>query len=326
MSKAISDLNRVINHIKSRFGIELKPDQVLAWEEDEERQFPKIMTMTIVLTEALAEQLKGKMHNNRPLKTVSLARYIEAHKKGTWELTHQGLAVSEQGIFVDGQHRVEMVLRTHKAVNTKITFGVSAEAVRQMDIGHRRTEADAIRMDGVEYAGSFVPMLRLMYVLFGFSHGRPLEDTYLIARDSEPHVQRFLKAIHGHQVKNAAIKSALFIAMFAENKKLTFEELVTAFFTGANLPAGSPILLARQLAFHRKWSSDLNGRIELILKLLRCFKAAYNGEALSSQHVYGRYSTLRGFMLKLPAGNLLRGTWEEGRGDEERDDDAASED
>lgn len=304
----------VVQKIQDRFGLKLYKEDLLSFETTG-TGLPSIpFTCTITLRPYFAEQLKGRTQNNRNIKPISVAKYTKSVSQATWYLTHQGLAVDAKGVFVDGQHRVEAVLRSKTAIVTKITFGLEKDAVRNMDIGAKRTDADAVRMDGIEYAAKIVPELRVIYYAFGYTSPRSVDDTVLIIRDAESFIHRFIAATDKRECRNAAIGAAVFLAQFGENEKHNYADLADAFFTGANLQGDSPLLGARAIAFERQARNyTLLEKVDQMGRLLTAFKYYYQDKSVKdkTRHIRASQGTLRWFVERMPAESLLRSLWEE---------------
>lgn len=312
----------VLKFIKDTYSLEFAPNDLLSWENDG-TTVPKVFTATILLRPVMAETLKGRMHNNRNLKPLPLTRMVHYIKDAKWQLTHQGLAVCEDGTFVDGQHRVEAVIKTGVPVLIKITFGLTREAVRHLDLGTKRTETDAVRMDGVEYAGQIVPEFRIMMYAFGITGGLNVDDTVAVVKDLEQYVHRYTAAIQGHSAKNAAIGAALFLAQFGENKGRRYVDMLEGFFTGANLEVNNPLLAARRIALDPSVKGhSVTARADTLGRLLTAFRFWYENKhtAPTGTHVRSAAQTMNYFVKRMPDTLLLRVVWEEQNPKEETQD------
>jgi hypothetical protein len=67
-------------------------------------------------------------------------------KRGEWIPTHQGVAFSESGKLLDGQHRLEAIIEANIPVEMIVTFGVRDDAYKVLDNGIKRTMADLTGM------------------------------------------------------------------------------------------------------------------------------------------------------------------------------------
>lgn len=111
----------------------------------------KIMTIT---PELAKELLENNMPRNRRLSTQTVDSYARIMKAGGWNLTHQGIAFDNDGILVDGQHRLNAVIKANVPVRMMVTTGVEhhdGEAFN-IDVGLRRSVLNIMQISGVEDA------------------------------------------------------------------------------------------------------------------------------------------------------------------------------
>lgn len=94
----------------------------------------------------LAEHLDEE--KNRPLNKDRVARYAADMRAGRWQLTHQGLAISADGVLVDGQHRLHAIFEADVTVPIQVTVGIRQEAFATIDTGGARTIADIAHVAG----------------------------------------------------------------------------------------------------------------------------------------------------------------------------------
>ena len=95
--------------------------------------------------ETAKEYLRANNRNRlvRPESVDSIARDI---RRGTFVLTHQGIAFDENGRLIDGQHRLLAILKANTPVTLMVTRGLPANVVDSVDRGINRSVADAMRI------------------------------------------------------------------------------------------------------------------------------------------------------------------------------------
>lgn len=91
---------------------------------------------------------------NRPLNFRRLSYYANIMKKGSWRLTHQGIALSKCGLCVDGQHRLHAIKRAGVPVVVSVTRGVDPEIFKFVDVGRARTTADVFAVENIPNASN----------------------------------------------------------------------------------------------------------------------------------------------------------------------------
>lgn len=70
-----------------------------------------------------SEALK-KNSLNRPLSMTTVKSYAADMKAGSWILNHQGIAFDEDGVLIDGQHRLHAVIESGCSVPMLVTHGL----------------------------------------------------------------------------------------------------------------------------------------------------------------------------------------------------------
>lgn len=105
----------------------------------------KVVTMTPTWA---SELLKKNHKNNRRVKDRRVNSYGREMAQGLWRLTHQAVAVDEDGWLVDGQHRLEAVVASGCDVPVVLALGVPRQSMVAVDSGANRNLADATRVHG----------------------------------------------------------------------------------------------------------------------------------------------------------------------------------
>lgn len=100
-----------------------------------------------MVSPALAEEILKLNTNNRRLRPTVIDRYAEIIKSGKWEITPQGIVISNTGVLLDGQHRLLAIIKADAAVPMFIWSNVEEEVYKVLDRGIARTTADALRED-----------------------------------------------------------------------------------------------------------------------------------------------------------------------------------
>lgn len=89
-------------------------------------------------------------HNvsNRPLRRSMVDGLKAAFLRGEYIQTHQGVAFATNGELLDGQHRLTAISELRDgSFPMMVAREVNEDAFRVMDIGVKRTAADALRID-----------------------------------------------------------------------------------------------------------------------------------------------------------------------------------
>lgn len=97
------------------------------------------------------EMLETKNTRNRPLNPNTVDTYSRIIKDGRWKTTHQGIALDSDGALIDGQHRLAAIAQAGVPVKIMMTYNVDPEEFSVIDVGRRRTPADALGIAGIEH-------------------------------------------------------------------------------------------------------------------------------------------------------------------------------
>jgi hypothetical protein len=103
---------------------------------------------TVLITPEIAKSLLAQNPSNRPF-TKSNLNYLKSQlKSGQWKLTHQGIAISEEGFILDGQHRLKAVQETGISAQMLVTTNISEDVFSVLDTGKKRNGADILAING----------------------------------------------------------------------------------------------------------------------------------------------------------------------------------
>lgn len=105
----------------------------------------RVVTMTPVWA---AELLKDNHPNNRKPKSHRITSWAREMSAGLWRLTHQPIAVDEDGFLIDGQNRLEAVCLSGAEVPMVLVTGVPRLSMVAVDCGVGRSVVDAARISG----------------------------------------------------------------------------------------------------------------------------------------------------------------------------------
>ena len=106
-------------------------------------------TVTEVITPDKAKSLLSRNTTNRNLSANLVAKYAKQMRSGEWSLTHQGIAVYDDGELADGQHRLNAVIASGCDVVMQVTYGLSHESGCDIDVHRARNLSDSIKIGGL---------------------------------------------------------------------------------------------------------------------------------------------------------------------------------
>ena len=105
--------------------------------------------LRILITPEMAADMLTRNTGNRTLRRGVAKLYAAQMAAGQWRETHEAIAVDAGGNLVDGQHRLEAIVMSRCAQRMWLaTYEESETAIDlPIDMGLRRTAADALRID-----------------------------------------------------------------------------------------------------------------------------------------------------------------------------------
>ncbi|GAB3119844.1 hypothetical protein GCM10027160_34700 [Streptomyces calidiresistens] len=112
----------------------------------------------------LAAEWLTRNTNNRPLSKSAVQQLAARIRRGEWQLTHQGIAFDEDGVLIDGQHRLAAIVKADTTVPLTVTRGVPRTSFTVMDTGRKRTGRDALALAGEANATHLAAALRGLHL------------------------------------------------------------------------------------------------------------------------------------------------------------------
>lgn len=98
------------------------------------------------ITPAQAKKYLQSNTENRAVRKAWVERLAGMISSGAWHLTHQGIAFSEDGRLIDGQHRLLAILEANKPAQMMVAREIPEEAYRHIDGGAPRVLADRLKL------------------------------------------------------------------------------------------------------------------------------------------------------------------------------------
>lgn len=97
-------------------------------------------------TKQLIDWLLSMNTDNRPCRASVVDVYVDEIKAGRWHLTNQGIGVSEDGLLVDGQHRLLAIKKAgYPPLPILVVTGLSRESRMAVDQHAKRNARDLLQ-------------------------------------------------------------------------------------------------------------------------------------------------------------------------------------
>jgi hypothetical protein len=122
---------------------------------------PDSPTVEIIdVTPAMAEAWLSKNPNNRNPRQPVISSYARDMASGNWMLNGETLKFDKAGKLIDGQHRLRAIILADVTVQMVVMRGVDANVMDTVDVGAKRTYADALKLQGEENTTTLAAVVR----------------------------------------------------------------------------------------------------------------------------------------------------------------------
>ena len=95
----------------------------------------------------MAKELLTRNTSNRPVRNSAVIELSNAITRGEWVLTHQGICIDENNVFIDGQHRLLAIIMSGITVDILLTTNAAHEAFKVIDSTIARSLSDKTKLD-----------------------------------------------------------------------------------------------------------------------------------------------------------------------------------
>ena len=102
--------------------------------------------------------------NNRNVNTRHVDYLAEAMRNQEWELNGVPIIFSDEGRLIDGQHRLQAIIKSGVSVNALVTRGVKNKSFDTIDMGMKRSIGQVLSMSGVKNAKSVASSIKLIKI------------------------------------------------------------------------------------------------------------------------------------------------------------------
>ena len=114
-----------------------------------------------VTPEVAKRYLETNIEKNRKINKNTLRRYCKDIVDGNWcESTGETIKITENGVLVDGQHRLMAIIETGIPHYFDFVFGVSDYAFKYIDTGKPRGAHDIFRIEEIPNSGVIPGIIR----------------------------------------------------------------------------------------------------------------------------------------------------------------------
>ena len=230
------------------------------------------------ITPSMATAILANMADNRRPTPGRVEAYARDMSTGGWKLTHQGIAISEDGQLLDGQHRLLAVIKAGIPVDMLVTSGVDG-VEGAIDTGRARSAGDVLAMRGVKYSTQVAAIARFILMYRDMPsltwHGGTTRKTHgeiLRVVEDSPHLEEVAQLAYQIKKGSGVPTSPMGVLLFNAWKHPNLSGFCDGLTTGANLSQGDARLPLRIIAVN----ATVGRRMDVQHWLALCIKA-WNG-------------------------------------------------
>lgn len=205
---------------------------------------------------ARAAQYLARNETNRPLQQTWINRLAETMVRGEWRLNGEAIKISANGEVLDGQHRLQAVVKSGVPLCTAIVHNVATDVFSSLDQGKRRSAADAFAIAGHLHTSKLSAATRALHAInnggeFSKMASTPMLESVLSAH---PKLIKWTADYVAH--RGGALFQSSLIAVITLGDEKHGEIKAQGFFdplmTGTNMAPGCPMLVLRQKMIEQK--------------------------------------------------------------------------
>lgn len=131
----------------------------------------------LVTPEMAAEMLRHANPENRSISSKRVAEYANAMKSGRWQNNAECIQFREDGMLINGHHRLEAVIKANVPVEMSIATGLPDD-VTLFDKGRPRSSRDTLTLCGINLPAKAISAVKQLYT--EANEGKKATDDILI--------------------------------------------------------------------------------------------------------------------------------------------------
>ena len=236
---------------------------------------------------------------NRNFKSASIKQYAADMRDGNWMLAGGTIVLSDTGTLLDGQNRLRACIEANKPFQTQVLTGVPDAAQDAADRGAKRTAGDVFTLHGFENANQFASTVAMDWrwdngdLLSKYAPSIAQQRAHL---DANPRIEEAFKMAHPLTRDPICVPPRV-AGCFTHRALLLDTDAATTFvqdlLTGAELTAGDPVLVLRDLLTRRRLQRFKDaGGINALAVMIKAWNARVNGQTI--RRLFWRSSTANG--------------------------------
>lgn len=210
------------------------------------------------VTPDMAKKWLEKSKLNRRLSQVNVNYLALQMKKGDWMQTGDTIKFGSDGSLLDGQHRLNAVVKYGAPVKLMVAEGLNKEVFQVIDTGKSRSAADVVAASGFKYSHNLASVARaiLIYQTGVYSKtndGRLRASNKMILEFVQKHDENLLEIVtlcQNHIYQNFRFVPLSTLGMlyyvFSKKNQAKTDEFFNKYAQGIDLSESNPIRLLRE--------------------------------------------------------------------------------
>lgn len=120
----------------------------------------------ILVTPEMAQSILSTNKHNRKIRETAILKFSREMINGNWkEDTGELIKISDSGVLLDGQHRLQAVVKANKAIYFHIANGLNESILPYLDTGNIRTAGDVFKFNGIHYSTNIPSYIQQYYMI-----------------------------------------------------------------------------------------------------------------------------------------------------------------
>jgi len=204
----------------------------------------------------MLSQKSGTGIHQRPLSVANVNLLSDQMEKGKWSLQYEPIIVSEFGFVMDGQHRLQAIIKSNTTQQFLVVRNAEESVMPKIGIGSKRKSSDVLAMNGYLNSKCLSAVLTIIWKYYtkggllgrtGAKQERPREYEYLeLADEYKGAIQATSYAV-GHKcpfLPQSEVGALWYITGEVDKdcRNVFFAKLIS----GINLVADDPVHLLRE--------------------------------------------------------------------------------
>jgi hypothetical protein len=236
-----------------------------------------------------------KMAPNRNFNESRAKQYAADMLAGDWKLNGVPIVFNGDGSLIDGQHRLEAIVRAGATQQMTVVRGVAVDAMSTFDIGLPRHLKDFLRINGEMYSATIATILRNMwrwdrYKTFkqsSYAQTQPTVRQSLDYFEENADEFRYAAMLGVANSKRTMLPDSLIgslFIIFTGVDEDDAEDFFTQLGTGADMGDRHPIMALRRRLIENKAARDKlssNLKAALTIKAWNAYREGRDVQALA---------------------------------------------